>query len=40
MAFAAVAKTYVRGVKSESRQQYEHGFKTKTFITEGTDENK
>lgn len=39
IAFAAVARTDNRGVKSESRQQYRHGSKMKFFITAYTDEN-
>lgn len=37
---AAVARSDIRGAKNESRQQYRRGFKTKAFITEGTDKNR
>lgn len=39
IAFEAIARTDIRGVKSESRQQYRHGSKMKIFITEDMDEN-
>lgn len=37
--FAAIVRTDISGVKSESRQQYRHGSKMKIFITQDMDEN-